>query len=210
MSARRSASPIPIEQNTMSKQIETPVLVDIHGTKPPCAAEFGKAVSKLDGTQTARVDRRHALPVTYGKRDPDRDGRASLRAFIVALDASPLSLRRDFWSGIGRRGDHAIHGKHGHIYPDGDGYLLCVGAQSARRWSAAKRKLSFCRLKIDGEDEGTLHLDHLPLPAEAKAIRQVMAIRKRRKPSGEARRDLVGHFTPDISTVLAAHIHFSG
>jgi hypothetical protein len=47
-------------------------------------------------------------------------------------------------------------------------------------------------------------------PAEAKAIRQVMAIRKRRKPSGEARRDLDRHFSPDISTVLAAHIHFSG
>jgi hypothetical protein len=129
---------------------------------------------------------------------------------LSALDASSLSLRRDFWSGMGRRGDHAIHGKRGHIYPDGDGYLLCVGSQSARLWSAAKRKLSCCQLRIDGDDEGTLHLDHLPPPAEAKAIRQVMAIRKRRKPSGEVRRDLDGHFTPDISTVLAADIHFSG
>jgi hypothetical protein len=76
----------------------------------------------------------------------------------MALDASPLSLRGDFWHGMGRRGDCAIRGKCGHVYPDGDGYLLCVSGQSARRWSAAKRKLSFCRLRIDGEDEGTLHL----------------------------------------------------
>jgi hypothetical protein len=125
----------------------------------------------------------HASPGTYGKRDPDRDGRASLRVLLLALDASPLSLRRDFWRGIGRRGDYAIRGKRGHIYPDGDGYLLYVRAQSARFWSAAKRKLSFCQLRIDGEDEGTLHLDHLPSPAEAKVIRQVVGIRKRRRPS---------------------------
>jgi hypothetical protein len=31
--------------------------------------------------------------------------------------------------------------------------------REARLWSAAKRKLSFCQLRIDGDDEGTLHLD---------------------------------------------------
>ena len=128
---------------------------------------------------------------------PARDGRASLQALLIALDASPLSLRRDFWRGMGRKGDQAIHGKRGHIYADGGGYLLCIGGQSARLWSAAKRKLTFCQLRIDGNDEGTLHLDHLPSPAEAKLIRQVMAIRKRRKPSGAARPDLDRHFAPD-------------
>ena len=100
---------------------------------------------------------------------------------------------------MGRRGDHAIHGKRGHIYPDADGYLLYVRGHSARQWSAAKRKFSLCQLRIDGDDEGTLHLDHLPLAAEAKAIRQVMAIRKRRKPSGQARPGLADRYTPDIS-----------
>ncbi len=128
---------------------------------------------------------------------PERDGRASLQALLIALNASPLSLRRDFLRGIGRKGDQAIRGKRGHIYADGDGYLLFIGGQSARFWSAAKRKLSFCQLKIDDDDEGTLHLDHLPSPTEAKAIRQVMAIRKRRKPSGKARPGLDRHFSPD-------------
>src|SRR6516225_253285 len=95
------------------------------------------------------------------------------------------------------RGDHAIHGKRGHIYPDGDGYLLCVHGHSARRWSALKRKLLFCQLRIDGDDEGTLHLDHLPPPPEAKVIRQVMAIRKRRRASGEGRPGLDHRYTPD-------------
>ena len=184
----------------MSKQIE----------KAPPAAEVSKGGGNLAGAPTAQDARCHPSPATRGKRDPERDGRASLQALLIALDASPLSLQRDFWSGMGRRGDYAIHGKRGHIYPDGDGYLLCVGGQSARLWSAVKRKLSFCQLRIDGDDEGTLHLDHLPSPAEARAIRQVMAIRKRRKPSGEARPNLDRHFTPDISTVLAPHIRFSG
>jgi hypothetical protein len=142
--------------------------------------------------------RSHASPGPCGKRDPDRDGRARLRVLLLALDASPLSLQRDFWRGMGRKGDYAIHGKRGHIYPDGDGYLLYVCGHSARLWSAMKRKLSFCQLRIDGDDEGTLHLDHLPSSAEAKAIRQVMAIRKRRKPSGQARPGLADRYTPDI------------
>jgi hypothetical protein len=116
-----------------------------------------------------------------------RDGRVSLRVLLLVLDASPLSLRRDFWRGMDRRGDYAIHGKHGHIYPDGDGYLLYVRGRSERQWSAAKCKLSFCQLRIDGEDEGTLHLGHVPSPEEAKAIRQVLRVRKRRRPSGEPR-----------------------
>jgi hypothetical protein len=43
----------------MSKQIETPVFVDIHGTKPPHTADFGKAVSELDDAQTAQDARRN-------------------------------------------------------------------------------------------------------------------------------------------------------
>lgn len=191
----------------MRKQIEPTPIVHKYGIKPPRSADVSKDVGDLSSAKDTRC---HASPVTYSKCDPDRDGRASLQALLTALDASPLSLRRDFWSGMGRRGDHAIHGKRGHIYPDGNGYLLYVRGHSVRSWSAAKRKLSFCQLRIDGEDEGTYHLDRLPSPAEAKAIRQMMAIRKRRKLSGEARRDLHGHFSPDISTVLAALIHFSG
>jgi hypothetical protein len=205
-----SLTPHQSNRKTMSKQIDKPVLAHTYCTKLPRVAELGKGVSDLASAQTAQDARCDASPVTCGKRDPHRDGRTNLLVLLVALDASPLSLRRDFWRGMGRRGDHAIHGKRGHIYPDGDGYLLCIGAQSARLWSAAKRKLSFCQLRIDGEDEGTLHLDRLPSPAEAKAIRHVVGLRKRRRPSGEARPGLDHRYTPDIRTLLAPHIRFSG
>ena len=143
--------------------------------------------------------RSHASPGTDGTRDPDPDDRARLRVLLLALDASPLSLQRDFWRGMGRKGDYAIHGKRGHIYSDADGYLLYVRGHSARQWSAAKRKFSLCQLRIDGDDEGTLHLDHLPSPAKAKAIRQVLGVRKRRRPSTEAPPGLADRYTPDIS-----------
>jgi hypothetical protein len=61
-----------------------------------------------------------------------------------------------------------------------------VSDTTARLWSTAKRKLSFCQLRIDGDDEGTLHLDHTCYrPQKAKVIRQVMAIWKRQSHPGE-------------------------
>jgi hypothetical protein len=97
-------------------------------------------------------------------------------------------LTRDFHLDHGYVGDYAIRGKFGHIYPDGDGYLLCVHTnESARRWSGIKAKLTpFCRLTQDGDDEGALHLDHLPTPAEAELIRDALGIRKRRELTPEA------------------------
>jgi hypothetical protein len=65
--------------------------------------------------------------------------------------------------------------------------MLCVHTgESARRWSAIKDKLAFCQLHQDGDDEGCLHLDHLPSADEAEAIRAVLHIRKRRHLSPEA------------------------
>jgi hypothetical protein len=111
----------------------------------------------------------------------------NLDVLLEALNASQVTLTRDFHLDFGRVGDYAIRGRYGHIYPDGNGWLLCVHTgESARRWSAIKDKLSFCRLQQDGDDEGCLHLDHLPLPAEAEAIRDALGIRKRRTVSPEA------------------------
>lgn len=33
-------------------------------------------------------------------------------------------MTRDLYRGLGRAGDYAIRGKHGHIYPDEAGYLF--------------------------------------------------------------------------------------
>jgi hypothetical protein len=107
-----------------------------------------------------------------------------LQALLAALDASPIALRRDLHRGEGRKGDYGIHGKLGHICLDGDGFLLSVVAkderdQSPRRWTNVKQRLAFCRIMQDGDDEGSLHLDRLPTPAEAVLIREALGIRKR-------------------------------
>ncbi len=52
--------------------------------------------------------------------------------------------------------------------------------QSPRRWTSIKRRLAFCRITQDGDDEGCLHLDQLPTPVQAGLIRQALGIRKRR------------------------------
>jgi hypothetical protein len=107
---------------------------------------------------------------------------ARLEALLEALDASPRALRREQYRGSNERGDYAINGKSGHIYADGAGYLLCVTTgESTRRWTNIKCKLAFCRLTQDGDDEGCLHLDRLPTPAEADLIREVLGIRRKRR-----------------------------
>jgi hypothetical protein len=101
---------------------------------------------------------------------------------------------------IGRSGEGAITtiaipiGMSCHVYPDGDGYLIYFTVADADKsdrqpsslpWKNAKAKLSFCNVTQDGDWEGCLRLDHLPSPAEAKAIRDVLGIRKRRHLSAE-------------------------
>jgi hypothetical protein len=94
--------------------------------------------------------------------DDDRD---SLLSLVAALDASPRALRRD------ECGDWQITGKHGHVYVDGACYLLCVmTGESPRRWGFVKKRLRFCRLTQDGDDEGGLYLDRLPAPDEAERL----------------------------------------
>ena len=120
---------------------------------------------------------------------------ARLQALLTALDASPIALQRDLHRVEGRKGDHSIHGKLGHIYVDGRGFLLCVTGkderdQSPRRWTNIKRRLAFCRLMQDGDDEGCLRLDRLPTSAEAALIREALGIRKRRMVTEEGRAQL--------------------
>jgi hypothetical protein len=113
-------------------------------------------------------------------QESKRDDRATLLAFVAALDASPRSLRRD------ECGDYVIKGKSGHVYVDGNGYLLVVTTgESPRRWTSVKKRLSFCRVAQHGDDEGSLHLDRLPAPHEASLIRDALGIKRKRRLSPE-------------------------
>ena len=103
-------------------------------------------------------------------------------ALARLLDASSVALKRDFWRGYGPKGDWGTHGKFGHVYPDGSGFLLVFVSErlSTHRWNAVKRDLHFCRLMQDGDSEGCLHIDRLPTKTEGALIREALGIRKRR------------------------------
>jgi hypothetical protein len=88
------------------------------------------------------------------------DDREHLKTLLTALDASPRSLRREPLDGrnkVQNQTDYAIIGRDGHIYADGNGWLICiVEASSSMRWLNIKRRLSFCHPTQDGDDEGCL------------------------------------------------------
>jgi hypothetical protein len=127
------------------------------------------------------------------------DDRASLLSLVAALDASPRALRRH------ECGDWQVTSKHGHVYVDGDGYLIAVSTgESARRWGNVKRSLPFCKVKQDGDDEGCLRLDRPPAPHEAIAIRDAIGIRKRRHVAEETRAALVSRLSQNRYN-LASH-----
>jgi hypothetical protein len=141
---------------------------------------------------------------------PQSNNRERLLIFLAALDASPVALRRDLHRDEGHKGDYSIQGKCGHIYIDGKGFLLCVTAKderdkSPRRWTSIKRRLEFCRITQDGDDEGCLHLDQLPTPVQAGLIRQALGIRKRRTLTEDSRAQLDAARSLLIRPLPAAH-----
>jgi hypothetical protein len=72
-----------------------------------------------------------------------------------------------------------VSGTSGHVYAVPEGFQLVVSTgESARRWGSVKKRLAFCRVTQDGEDEGCLTLDRLPTLAESTVIREALGIRK--------------------------------
>ena len=112
---------------------------------------------------------------TYkSKAEADAD-RAQQTGLLKALNASPGTLGRD------ECGAWTITGSAGRIFTWGDGksWVLCAGT-SPKQWSASKARLSFAKVTQDGEADGCLHLHALPTPAQARTIRDILGIRKKR------------------------------
>jgi hypothetical protein len=107
--------------------------------------------------------------------------RAQQKALLTALGGWDRALRRD------ECGAWCIMGKTGKVYSWGDGkaWVLWVGCRSARHWTAAKKRLDFCEVTQDCEEEGCLRLHELPTPEQALVIRDVLGIQKRREVSPE-------------------------
>jgi hypothetical protein len=118
---------------------------------------------------------------TYGSTSEADGDRAQQKLLLVALGAWERALRRDGCSGW------SIIGKNGTIHTWGDGktWALYVRCRSAQHWTWTKKKLSFCNVSQDGDDEGVLRLHQQPTPAQANVIRDTLGIQKRKEVSAE-------------------------
>ena len=123
---------------------------------------------------------------TYDSAAEAEADRAQQKALLMALNAWDRALRRD------EAGAWAICGKHGSIHTWGNGkcWALYVRCNSGQRWTWAKKKLSFCSVTQDGDNEGCLRLRQLPTPEQASLIREVLGIRKRQEISEATRERL--------------------
>src|SRR5262245_6176448 len=123
----------------------------------------------------APAERRNLIPDTYETSVEAEADRAQQKALLAALIGWDRALRRDecgAWRITGSRGSI-------HTWGDGKSWVLFVGCRSATHWTYTKRRLAFCRVTQDGEDEGCLQLQQLPTAEQAEVIRDVLGIRKR-------------------------------
>jgi hypothetical protein len=127
---------------------------------------------------------------TYSNTAEAEADRAQQLRMLEALGAWNRPLRKDECAAW------CISGKHGRIYSWGDGktWALWVHCRSPRHWTATKRRLAFCELTQDCDEEGCLRLRRLPTLAEATVIRDVLGIRKRAVlgPAERERRRAIG------------------
>jgi hypothetical protein len=112
---------------------------------------------------------------TYASAAEGETDRAQQLQLLAAVGAWSRALRPDLCNAW------CIQGTRGRIYSwsDGKTWALWVHCRSPRHWTATKRRLAFCELTQDCDEEGCLRLRRLPTPAEAVVIRDVLGIRKR-------------------------------
>jgi len=95
-----------------------------------------------------------------------------MRLAQSGVSAAGHDRPRRAWAIIGSRGTI-------HTFGDGQTWVVFVACRSPVHWTYTKRRLAFCALSQDGEDEGILRLHRLPTNAEATIIRHVLGLRKR-------------------------------
>ena len=119
------------------------------------------------------------MPNTYRTADEASQDKAQLTELLDGLNAWPSALRRDeagAWILRGRPGCYVS------TWGDTVSWQLVVTPDemiSPRQWTAHKKRLAFCELTQDGDEEGCFRLHRLPTASEAEVIRDIIGIRKR-------------------------------
>ena len=114
---------------------------------------------------------------TYDSAADAAADRKQQKALLVALGASDRALRRD------ECGAWWINGKHGSIHTWGDGtsWVLFIICRSRQHWTWTKKRLGFCTITQDCDEEGCVRLHAPPTAEQANVIREALGIRKRRE-----------------------------
>jgi hypothetical protein len=124
----------------------------------------------IDATGT----RTYAMRNSYDSAAEAEVDRQHQKDLLAAINGWDRALRRD------ECGAWRINGTRGsiHTWGDGSSWVLYVAGRSALHWTWLKKKLSFCRVTQDGDDEGCLRIASLPTPGQAGVIRDALGIRK--------------------------------
>ena len=114
---------------------------------------------------------------TYDSAADAAADKAQQLSLLTALNGWDRALRRD------ECGAWRINGKYGSIHTWGDrdrkSWVLYVACRSGQHWTWTKKRLGFCTVTQDGDDEGRLRLHQLPTAEQAEVIRDCLGIRKR-------------------------------
>jgi len=100
---------------------------------------------------------------TYNSAVEAEADRARQKALLAALNACTGTNAASGALELGRAGLDPHLGRW-HLRP---------------HWTWTKRRLEFCTVTQDGDEEGVLRLHHLPTPEQADIIRDVLGVRKR-------------------------------
>jgi hypothetical protein len=128
------------------------------------------------------------------------DDKRLLQGLSDALATSGRRIRLD------PCGDWNILGARGHIFTDAKLWYVFVAADSKRRWTSIKHKLSFMHLSQDADDEGVMKLERMPTPAESKIIRKVLGLRQKTQLTEDQQAELKSRFNPSPKGVSEAHM----
>jgi hypothetical protein len=114
--------------------------------------------------------------------------RADLAVLLGAVNGANAALKRD------QHGDPVIAGSRGTIRSCNGSFSIHVACRSRRRWHFVKQAMAnFCTIAQDGDDEGVLQLNRLPVGEEAARLRDVIGLRQHR-PTPSARADHLAPF----------------
>jgi len=112
---------------------------------------------------------------TYDRAEQAAADREQQQSLLTALNAWDRALRKDECNAW------VIAGKNGTVHTWGDGHtwIVRVRCRSEKHWAYTKRRLVFCTVTQDGDNEGCLRLHQLPTADQAEVIRDILCIRKR-------------------------------